>query len=168
MSIGLAGVLILSGCSGTSVEVEVIEKEEAKPEAILVIEEPEIEEVVEEIIVEEPIEPTEPTVVEESVEAVNGETMMFKATAYCNCSKCCGKWAGGNTASGTVPTAGRTIAVDTSVIPFGTKVIINGTIYVAEDTGTLIKGNRIDIFFDSHEEALQFGVQNVEGVVLWN
>lgn len=181
MSIGLAGVLILSGCSGTSVEVEDVEKEEPKPEAILVIEEPEIEEVVEEIIVKEPeiivnetevivkepTEPTEPPVVEEPVEVVNGETMVFTATAYCNCSKCCGKWAGGNTASGTVPTAGRTIAVDTSVIPFGTKVIINGTTYIAEDTGSLIEGNRIDIFFNSHEEALQFGVQQLEGVVIW-
>ena len=83
----------------------------------------------------------------------------FKLTAYCACSKCCGKWAGTPTASGVMPKANRTIAVDTSVIPFGTKVIINGRTYVAEDTGSAIKGNRIDVYFDNHEAALQFGVK---------
>lgn len=83
----------------------------------------------------------------------------FKITAYCACKKCCGKWAGGNTASGTKPTAGRTIAVDTSIIPFGTKVIIDGHTYIAEDTGGAIKGKRIDIFFDSHQKALEWGVK---------
>jgi 3D (Asp-Asp-Asp) domain-containing protein len=83
----------------------------------------------------------------------------FKITAYCACKKCCGKWAGGNTASGTKPTAGRTVAVDTSVIPFGTKVIIDGHTYIAEDTGSAIKGNRLDIFFDDHQEALNWGVR---------
>ena len=86
----------------------------------------------------------------------------FKLTAYCNCSKCCGKWAGGKTASGTTPTAGRTIAVDTSVIPFGTKVVINGNTYIAEDTGSAIKGNRIDVYFSSHQSALNFGKQSAE------
>lgn len=86
----------------------------------------------------------------------------FKLTAYCNCSKCCGKWAGGATASGTMPKAGRTIAVDTRVIPFGTKVKINGKTYMAEDTGSAIKGNRIDIYMDSHQAALNFGAQYAE------
>lgn len=86
----------------------------------------------------------------------------FKLTAYCNCSKCCGKWAGGATASGTMPKAGRTIAVDARMIPFGTKVKINGHTYTAEDTGSAIKGNRIDIFFNSHSEALKFGVKYAE------
>ena len=83
----------------------------------------------------------------------------FKLTAYCACSKCCGQWAGSPTASGTMPKANHTIAVDTSVIPFGTEVIINGNTYVAEDTGSAIKGNKIDIYMSSHEEALNFGVQ---------
>ena len=86
----------------------------------------------------------------------------FKLTAYCNCSKCCGKYSGGPTASGTMPQAGRTIAVDTKVIPFGTKVIIDGHEYIAEDTGKAIKGNKIDIYFDSHTEASNFGVQHKE------
>lgn len=83
----------------------------------------------------------------------------FKLTAYCNCSRCCGKWAGGATASGVMPKAGRTIAVDPRVIPLGTKVVINGHTYVAEDTGSAIKGNKIDVYFNSHQAALNFGVQ---------
>lgn len=61
------------------------------------------------------------------------------------------------TASGTVVTAGRTIAVDPDVIPLGTKVLINGHLYVAEDTGGAIKGNRIDIAVATHQEALDLG-----------
>ena len=83
----------------------------------------------------------------------------FRLTAYCKCTACCGQWAGGATASGVMPVANHTIAVDTSVIPFGTKVVINGNTYVSEDTGSAIKGNRIDIYFDTHQEALNFGVQ---------
>ena len=82
----------------------------------------------------------------------------FKLTAYCACEKCCGK-SDGITATGTKATANRTIAVDPSIIPYGTTVVINGIEYVAEDTGGAIKGNIIDIFFDDHEEALNFGVQ---------
>lgn len=61
------------------------------------------------------------------------------------------------TASGTEVTPGRTIAVDRSVIPLGTHVIINGHEYVAEDTGGAIKGNRIDIAVATHASALQNG-----------
>lgn len=82
------------------------------------------------------------------------------ATAYCACENCCGK-ADGITATGTKATAGRTIAVDPSVIPYGTEVIINGHTYVAEDCGGAVKGNCIDIYFDSHAEALEFGRQQL-------
>jgi 3D (Asp-Asp-Asp) domain-containing protein len=77
----------------------------------------------------------------------------FKITAYCNCSKCCGKWANGYTASGTVATAGRTVAM--SGVPFGTKLLINGHVYTVEDRGTPY--GHVDIFFNTHSEALQFG-----------
>lgn len=87
----------------------------------------------------------------------------FVITAYCTCRICCGVYSGGNrTASGTVPTSNRTIAVDTDVIPFGTRVIINGQVYVAEDRGGAIKGKRIDMFFMTHKEALKWGRQTVE------
>lgn len=87
----------------------------------------------------------------------------YVITAYCTCRICCGVYSGGNrTASGTVPTTNRTIAVDTSVIPFGTKVVINGQVYVAEDRGGAIKGKRIDMFFYTHKEALKWGRRTME------
>lgn len=85
----------------------------------------------------------------------------FKLTAYCACSRCCGK-CDGITATGTKATAGRTIAVDPSKIPYGTEVIIYGHTYIAEDCGGAINGNKIDIFFNSHAEALKFGIQYAE------
>ena len=81
----------------------------------------------------------------------------YKITAYCPCSKCCGK-ATGRTASGTTATAGRTVAAS-SKFAFGTKLNINGHIYTVEDRGGAINGNKIDIFVNSHSEALQWGVR---------
>ena len=89
----------------------------------------------------------------------------FKITAYCPCSKCCGQWANGITSTGVTAQANRTIAVDPNVIPYGTKVLIDGKEYVAEDCGGAIKGNRIDIYFDTHQEALQWGVK-YKGVIV--
>lgn len=83
----------------------------------------------------------------------------FTLTAYCPCPKCCGEWSDGITYMGTWATQGRTIAVDPDVIPLGSSVEIAGQTYVAEDIGGAIQGNRIDVFFRSHAEALQFGVQ---------
>ena len=82
---------------------------------------------------------------------------LYKVTAYCACMKCCGK-TNGITASGTKATAGRTIATD-GKFAFGTKLSINGTTYVVEDRGGAIKGNRIDVYFDTHEQALKWGVK---------
>lgn len=86
-------------------------------------------------------------------------TLTVLATAYCPCTKCCGLGATGHTKTGTVATQDRTIAVDPKYIPLGSKVLIYGHEYIAEDTGGAIKGNRIDIFYNSHQEALKFGVQ---------
>ena len=82
---------------------------------------------------------------------------IYKVTAYCACMKCCGK-TNGITASGTKAAAGRTIATD-SRFAFGTKLSINGVTYTVEDRGGAIKGNRIDMYFDSHAEAIQWGVK---------
>lgn len=93
----------------------------------------------------------------------------FKLTAYCTCSKCCGKNAKyGITRSGTRPVEGRTISVDPNVIPLGSKVIIDGHEYIAEDTGSAIKNNIIDLFIDGHQRARQFGVQYKEVFVYTN
>nr|MCR4745168.1 3D domain-containing protein [Lachnospiraceae bacterium] len=82
----------------------------------------------------------------------------FKLTAYDACIQCCGK-TDGITASGTRAKSGRTIAVDKSLIPLGSKVVIAGHVYIAEDTGSDIRGNWIDVFMDTHEIAKRFGVQ---------
>ncbi len=81
----------------------------------------------------------------------------YKVTAYCPCAKCCGK-ASGRTASGTKATAGRTVAAS-SQFAFGTQLNIGGHTYTVEDRGGAVKGNKIDIFVNSHAEALQWGVR---------
>lgn len=83
---------------------------------------------------------------------------VYKVTAYCSCAKCCGGHANGYTASGTRATAGRTVAA-ASNFSFGTKLNINGRTYVVEDRGGAINGNRIDIYVNSHSEALAWGVK---------
>lgn len=84
----------------------------------------------------------------------------FKITYYCSCSKCCGKYANGYTATGTKATDGRTIAVSPKKIPYGTKVYIEGIGYrIAEDCGGAIKGNKIDVYVDSHAKALKLGTR---------
>lgn len=94
-----------------------------------------------------------------SYDRVKNEWQNYTLTAYCSCEKCCGK-SDGITASGTIATPGRTVAVDTTNIPYGTSVEIDGFgTYVAEDCGGAIKGSRIDIFFADHEQAMNFGVQ---------
>ena len=94
-----------------------------------------------------------------SYDLMENEWEDYTLTAYCSCEKCCGK-SDGITASGTIATPGRTVAVDTTNIPYGTTVEIDGFgTYVAEDCGGAIKGNRIDIFFADHEQAMNFGVQ---------
>lgn len=70
------------------------------------------------------------------------------------------------TATGSIPEAGRTIAVDPTVIPYGTEVIINGHTYIAEDCGGSIKENRIDIFCDTHQEALEKGIDYYEVFII--
>lgn len=114
------------------------------------------------------IEDEEPVsdVVSDVVEVEEVEPITFKVTAYCPCKKCSDNW-GRMTATGVLAVAGRTIAVDPTVIPYGTKVTINGNTYVAEDCGGAVKGNTIDIYFDSHQETVEFGVQYLEGVVDW-
>lgn len=80
----------------------------------------------------------------------------FTITHYCTCEKCCGK-SDGITASGNVATPHKTVAADTNIFPMGTVLNINGQLYTVEDRGGAIKGNRIDICVESHEEAIRLG-----------
>lgn len=95
---------------------------------------------------------------------ISGQSGVYKVTAYCACMKCCGK-TNGITASGVKATANHTIAAPRT-FAFGTKVVIDGVTYTVEDRGGAIQGNRIDIYMNSHSEALKWGVRYVEVEVL--
>lgn len=97
----------------------------------------------------------------------------YRLTAYCGCSKCCGKWGENRpldesgkpivyTANMSIAKEGVTIAADINILPYDTKVIIDGHEYIVQDKGGVINGNRIDIYFESHQDALNFGVQYKE------
>lgn len=116
-------------------------------------------EVVEEIVT--------PVYVEKEVEKeINPITMTkigdFNLTAYCPCTICCDQWGGspiGKTTSiGVGAYSGITFAVDPQKIPYGTTLYIEGVgVGKATDCGGAIKGNRIDVYFSDHAEALKFG-----------
>ncbi len=109
----------------------------------------------------------------------------MEITGYCRCGKCCNwkrTWYGrpviasgsrkgkrkavGITASGTKAKRG-TIAADTALFPYGTVVYVQGYGYGrVEDRGGAIKGQSLDLCFDSHEEALQWGRQT-KRVRIW-
>lgn len=111
-------------------------------------------------------EPTETAEAEEvPAEADNVvETLTYLGdwtiTGYCPGACCCGEYASGYTASGTLATAGRTIACNS--LPFGTRLMIDGVVYTVEDTGYSPYEPWADIFFDTHEEALAWGLQTKE------
>lgn len=100
---------------------------------------------------------------EESVEIVQEENSeekeeesvvylgRFFLTCYCPCELCSEGW-GHKTATGAYATEFRTVAVDPSVIPYGTHLLINGFEFIAEDCGGAIGGNHIDIFREHHED----------------
>lgn len=95
----------------------------------------------------------------------NGKSAQFTVTHYCGCVTCCGSWSSGSEsdavgAAGTKLTPYYSVAVDTSVIPFGTILHdADGNEYKAEDTGSAIKGYRIDLFIGNHAEAIELGVK---------
>ena len=92
-------------------------------------------------------------------------TYVAEVSAYTASDDECGK-SDGITASGTHAKQGRTIAAP-SWIPFGTTVVINGVSYVCEDRGGFICDNRLDIYMDSREDAIEFGRKEVEVTVEW-
>lgn len=85
----------------------------------------------------------------------NGKHMKVSATAYTNDPI---------TATGTKPTEGRTIAVDPKVIPYGTKVYIPqfDRVFIAEDCGSAIKGNRIDIYMNDYDRCMDWGIKTID------
>ena len=92
-------------------------------------------------------------------------SIVFEVTGYCPCKKCCGK-EDGITASGVKATANHTIAAP-SKYAFNTWIELEGYgTFVVEDRGGAIKGNRIDRFFNTHQEALNWGRKKCKGKVL--
>ena len=95
----------------------------------------------------------------------NEKSAQFTVTHYCGCIKCCGGWSGGSEqdavgAAGTKLTPYYSVAVDTSIIPLGTILHdADGNEYKAEDTGSAIKGYRIDLFIGNHAEASELGIK---------
>jgi 3D (Asp-Asp-Asp) domain-containing protein len=96
----------------------------------------------------------------------------MQVTAYCPCKRCCGPTAQGLTASGRPISfnAGRFVAADTHVLRFNTRLVIPG--YADEapvqviDRGGAIKGNHIDLFFPTHDQARQWGMKWMAVTVL--
>lgn len=94
----------------------------------------------------------------------------YTLTAYCPCTDCCGVWGENRpldeygdiivyTASGEQAVEGITVASD---LPLGSVLYINDHQYIVQDTGSGITDKRIDIYFDHHQDALNFGVQTAE------
>lgn len=82
----------------------------------------------------------------------------YRLSFYCPCATCNGR-SDAKTKIGTKMAEGRTIAVDSRVIPLGSRVYIDGYgVFIAEDTGGAIKGNRIDVCVANHSRAYQFGI----------
>ena len=105
----------------------------------------------------------------ERVQQNTTKTIIVTVSAYCkeNYPHICNNGDSTYTATGTIATPGRTIAVDPSVIPYGSCVEIDGIGFrIAEDCGGAIKGNRIDILFETHQEALDFGRQTKQVTIL--
>lgn len=136
-----AGVLLGGGAAYSIVEAQEPAKATFRPVVVRT----------DAIVVEEPNEP----------EMVSLGT--FTVYAYCPCERCCGQWSGGPTASGVMPEEGRTVAADWDVLPAGTEIYLDGIGWrTAEDTGSGITGNTLDLYMDSHQDALEWGVQEVE------
>jgi len=94
------------------------------------------------------------------------QTLRMRVTAYCPCPKCCGKYSDGITACGYRIRPDDALVAADRKYPFGTEMIIAG--YKNEravkvlDRGSAICGDRLDVFFDSHEEALKWGVRYLD------
>lgn len=94
------------------------------------------------------------------------ETVVMRVTAYCACRKCCGRYSDGKTASGHKIRQGDVFVAADKKYSFGTEMIISGyndgkPVEVL-DRGGVIRGNRLDVFFNSHKTALKWGVKYLE------
>jgi len=94
------------------------------------------------------------------------QTMQMRVTAYCPCEKCCGKYSDGITACGHKIRPGDAFVAADKQYSFGTEMLIpgykNGQPVKVLDRGGAIRGDRLDVFFHSHEQALKWGVKHLD------
>ena len=94
------------------------------------------------------------------------EPNFIKVTAYCPCEICCGKWADGQTASGYWIQPGDRFVAAPKHIPFGTKLIVpgynNDQPVEVKDRGGAITVSRLDVFYDTHQTAKNWGIKYLE------
>ena len=102
-----------------------------------------------------------------SVDGITPKVVTMNASAYCSCSKCCGK-STGKTSSGAIAQEWYTLAAGKGY-PIGTIIYIpafankpNGGWFEVQDRGGAISNNRIDVYMGSHSAALSFGRRNLE------
>lgn len=160
----LSGILVLGGSSGTDLgEIEASEDYSGKDNYVIEhkVQTENIVDVVKVVQSKEAVK----------VEGVDTEVSMtplgkFEATAYCPCVECCEQWASDPnnkiTSIGVGAYQGNTIAVDPSVIPYGTKLYVEGLgTFIASDCGGAIKGNKLDVYFAVHDQTASFGRKQV-------
>lgn len=181
-TLGIAGTVVgraASNDDGKDVHIAPVTHVASPVTAVpaLRVEEPVVElaaatvapEIVEQVIVPELIVPE--LIVPVAPPAPALKTIEMEVTAYCPCKKCCGPLAQGITASGkrVEYNNGRFVAADRS-IKFGTKLIIpgyaSGKPVEVTDRGGAIKGNKLDVYFHSHQEALNWGRQKLTVTVV--
>lgn len=97
------------------------------------------------------------------------QVVRMRVTGYCSCSKCCGKHSDGITASNHRIRTGDTFVAADKFYGFGTQMVIpgysNDRVVTVQDRGKAIKGNRLDVFFDSHSQAQKWGVRYLDVLV---
>jgi len=93
------------------------------------------------------------------------QTIQMRVTAYCPCEKCCGQSADWITASGHKIQPNETFVAAGKQYPFGTEMIIpgynNDQPVKVLDRGSAIQDSRLDLFFPSHQQALNWGVKSL-------
>jgi 3D (Asp-Asp-Asp) domain-containing protein len=122
---------------------------------------------------EQEVEPEQPrpnstanNAVDNSEQSGKWQTAQMRVTAYCPCPKCCGEYSDGKTACGHKIRPGDAFVAADRKYPFGAEMVIagyqNGQPVKVLDRGGAIRGNRLDVFFHSHEEALKWGVKYLD------
>ena len=128
-----------------------------------------------------PVTTTTPTTTTETETVKTPQKIKYRVTAYCACSKCCGKWANNRPVDANgqpivIGAAGVRLTPNVSCgnanLPFGTQVKLDGygTVTVHDRGADWLVDkfgeNYIDIYMSDHEAARQFGLKYLEGVIL--